>query len=129
VLTLVLAGCGCTQAGCEDVLLFDRAQIAAWIESDSFSIEVCTDGECTTSNVSAEPTQTKLGFPINAEASDEIDVDVAVTAGSVSKQASGSIEIETRRPNGSFCPPACKIAEVSIEGGALVNAPSPLVDG
>ena len=128
-MTLVLAGCGCTQAGCGDVLLLDRSQIAAWVGSDSFTLEVCTDGECITSNVSAEPTQTKLGFPINDEASGETAVDVTVRAGSVSKKASGSIELETWRPNGSFCPPACKIAEISLEGGVFVNAPSPLVDG
>ena len=118
----VLAGCACTQAGCNDVLLLDRTQIEAWIGSDTFSIEVCTDGQCSTGRVSPDPTGSQLGFPINDEAGAATEVDLTVTAGSDSRTASGSIELATWRPNGTFCPPSCRVAEVSIDDGVLRNA-------
>ncbi len=122
VLTLVLAGCACTEVACNDVILFDRTQLEDWIGSDTFSIEVCTDGECTTASLSRDPTRSPLGFPISEEAAGATEVDLTVTAGSASRTASGSIEFAIWRPNGSFCPPAGRVAEISIDDGVLRNA-------
>ncbi|HEX9864431.1 MAG TPA: hypothetical protein VGC03_05635 [Acidimicrobiia bacterium] len=121
-MAMVLVGCGCTDVGCGNDIRFDAATVASWIGSQAFTMTVCAEGECQTLRVSDASQSDWFGFEVDPDASGELDVELTVTAGAETRDASGTIELGSYRPNKGLCPPVCPEADVGLEGDVLRNA-------
>ena len=126
-MALLLVGCGCTDAGCGNDIRFDAATVASWIGSPAFTMTVCAEDECQTLQVSDASEADWFGFELDPGASGEIDVELTIAADAETRDASGTIELGTYRPNNGLCPPVCPTADVSLEGDTLRNAEPGLI--
>jgi hypothetical protein len=122
LMTLLLAGCGCTSVGCGADLRFGAAMLAEWAEAEEFTLEVCVVGECETLHVGNALSSEYFAMPVDPARTRSVDVELTVTTDEGSRTATGTIELDSYRPNGGFCAPVCQEAEVSIDGDTLRNA-------
>jgi hypothetical protein len=128
LMAVVLSACGCSTVGCGDDIRIDAKTLAQWAGSDSFTVEVCVNGECDTPlEVSHTSSLHSLGFPIGADVTGEVEVDVTVSAGPEVKHASGAVELYSYRPNGRFCSPSCSGADITIDGNSVRQAEPGLI--
>jgi len=127
LLAVVLASCGCDAEGCGNDLRFDAATLRQWIGSGAFVIEVCADDRCESLNVPANSTTRWFGFPLDEDVSEEVAVEVTITAGSDEKHASGIVELNSYQPNGRFCTPTCSGADLTVNGDSVRNAEPGLI--
>lgn len=125
--SVLLTACGCNAVGCGNDLRVDVPTLSQWIGQESFTVEVCADGNCDTADVDAVAAAASLGgdivpFAVLPEgASGDVAVEITVTAGTEVKHASGSVTLESYRPNGRFCPPTCTGADITVDDGAVRN--------
>jgi len=125
--SVLLTACGCNTVGCGHDLRVDVPTLSQWIGHEFFTVEVCVDGSCDTVDVDAVAAAASLGgdivpFAVVPEgASGDVAVEITVTAGTEVKHASGSVALESYRPNGRFCPPTCMGADITIDDGVVRN--------
>ncbi|MGF1617256.1 MAG: hypothetical protein ACFCU2_05540, partial [Acidimicrobiia bacterium] len=123
-MALILVGCGCTAEGCGNDLRFSSEMLVDWASADEVTLEVCADGDCHTLNVTDASSSTWFGFPLDPDASGSVDVEVTITSSASTQFASGTIELDSYRPNTGLCGPACPGADVTIDNGTVLNAGS-----
>jgi hypothetical protein len=123
-MALILVGCGCTDEGCGDDLRFSSEMLIDWANADEFTMEVCAAGECETLTVADASSSSWFGFPLDPDASGSVDVEVTITSPTSTQSASGTIGLDSYRPNAGLCGPVCPGADVTIENGTVSNAGS-----
>ena len=119
---MLLVGCGCTDAGCGNDLRFGAEMLVEWAGAEEFLLEVCVEGDCETLQVGDALSSGYFGMPVSPDINGSTDVELTVTTNSGSRTASGTIELDSYRPNGGFCPPVCPGADVAVEDETLRNA-------
>ena len=121
-----LAGCACTQVGCDNRLRFHPG-IDLQLQS-AYAVEACIDGSCTQAVLEqvGDAWDIEGGLTLRA---DEDTVDLAVGDGdfggthavtftvrdgsdAVLATFDGSIELTRSEPNGPFCGPTCWSADI-----------------
>lgn len=122
VIALVLVGCGCTDEGCGNDLRFSSQMLTEWANADEFTLEVCVDDNCETLEITNASSSSWFGLPLDSDASGSLDVEVTVTSLRFTQTATGRIELDSYRPNGGLCAPACQGADVAIENDTVHNA-------
>jgi len=122
VMALLLAGCGCTAVGCGADLRFGAVMLAEWVEAEQFTMEVCVEGECEILHVGDALSSEYFAMPVDPALTGSVEVELTVTTDEGRQTATGTIELDSYRPNGGFCAPVCQEAEVSIDGDTLENA-------
>lgn len=123
-MALVLVGCGCTSEGCGNDLRFASGQLTQWANSEEFTLEICAEGDCETLNVTDASSTPWFGFPLDPNLSGSVQIEATITSAESTQSATGTIELDSYRPNGGLCAPVCPGADVSIEEGRLTNAES-----
>lgn len=134
LLLVMLTACStqlCTMAGCQGAIVVEQDAFETWIDSDTYSLEVCIDGVCRSypdpdmDQQLLVPTATKDGelrIPIgNWDASEEMIVEVTANVGSVSLYAAGTVRFNLFSPNGEECGPTCGSAHIEISGDQIRN--------
>jgi predicted small secreted protein len=124
LMALLLAGCGCTAVGCGADLRFGSEMLADWAEAEEFTLEVCVEGDCETLHVGDALSSEYFAMPVDPALTRSVDVELTVTTDERSRTATGTVELDSYRPNGAFCAPVCREADVSINGDTLRNAGS-----
>jgi hypothetical protein len=120
-LSAVLAACGCTTIGCGPGLQFDYENLTQWAGAESFAIEVCVDGVCDTRAVMPSSAVRSIEFTVPEESPTVILVEITATTDAQAVHATGRVTTTSSRPNGPFCSPLCRSAEVIVDGEELRN--------
>lgn len=121
-MAFLLVACGCTAEGCGNDLRFGSEMLSQWIGAEQFTLEVCVDDTCETLHVSEVASVAWFGMPLDEDVPDSVNVEVTAMIDGTSRTASGTIELDSYRPNGGLCAPVCPGADVVIEGDTLRNA-------
>jgi hypothetical protein len=122
LMALVLVACGCTDEGCGNDLRFSSRMLMDWADADEFTLELCINGDCETRHITDASSSPWLGLPLDPSLSGSIAVEVALSTSASTQSASGTIELDSYRPNGGLCAPVCRAADVVIENGTVQNA-------
>ncbi len=122
LMALLLVACGCTAEGCGNDLRFGAQMLSVWADAEEFLLEVCVEGDCETLQVGDALGSAYFGMPLDPESSGSADVEVTVTTDTGSRTATGTIDLDSYRPNGGLCAPVCQGADVAIDGNTLRNA-------
>jgi len=123
-MALILVGCGCTDEGCGNDLRFSSEMLVDWASADEFTLEVCADGDCETLKVTDASSSPWFAFPLDPDVSGSVDVEVTITSPTSAQSASGTIELDSYRPNAGLCGPVCPGADVTIDNGTVLNTGS-----
>lgn len=92
------------------------------VNADEFTMEVCANGDCETLHITDATSSPWYGFPLDPDLSGSLDLQVTITSAESTQSATGTIELDSYRPNGGLCAPVCAGADVSIENRTVLNA-------
>jgi hypothetical protein len=125
--SLSLFGCGgCTQIGCGDNVQFVGNELADWVDSDDFTMEVCIDDRCDVREVEDARDQTIHFFspgPEGIDSGDSVHVTLRVSHGDVVASAEGDLVLEVDYPNGRRCGGPCLAGLLHVAGDSLESGP------
>lgn len=106
-----LAGCGCTDIGCGDVLTIQTTLNASRIEVNDGEgdVRVCRQGEeCWKESTNGSRSATFYFAPLRT------GVRVLSSSGAVLSEISVQPDYAVEAPNGEGCPPTCRTAVLAV---------------